>query len=392
MICTKRARRFADVDLKIFDVLARQSALAIANIGLYDKMSRKVKEKAREMTMLFTMSRSLSSAVDIDTMLSIILEKARLLMRARFAVIRVFGSSRKALSILAQAGLSDNKARILAALEDKLSSNVMRGGNPCIINDIEAHFGDKLPAYLKKNRIRSIVIVPLFSAKRRTGTLSVYMPGIRIFTGEEINMIEMVASLASVAIDNSVMLERIRKDYLNMVKTLAKIIDANDSYTRGHCDKVMKYSLAICRRLNIPGRDVNTIKTASLLHDIGKIGIDLSVIHKTDKLTAKDWQSIRMHPEIGAKIVAQVGFLNDIVPIIKHHHARYNGGGYPDPRRKRNRIPLGSRIIAVADAYDAMTSNRPYRKAMSKEDAIAELRKCSGSQFDPEVVKALVNS
>jgi putative nucleotidyltransferase with HDIG domain len=215
---------------------------------------------------------------------------------------------------------------------------------------------------------------------------------VKAFEEEDIEMFEMVASLCSMAIDNASMLERVRKDYLNTIKTLAKVIDANDKYTRGHCDKVMKYSLLICRQLKLSERHIKTIKTASLLHDIGKIGIDLSILRKEGKLTAEDWEKVRMHPEIGAKIIAQVGFLNDLVPIIQHHHERFEGGGYPDPTKCDGNIPLGARIIAVADAFDAMTSDRPYRKAMPEESAFEELKRCAGSQFDPEVVKAFLSA
>jgi putative nucleotidyltransferase with HDIG domain len=137
---------------------------------------------------------------------------------------------------------------------------------------------------------------------------------------------------------------------------------------------------------------VNAVKTASLLHDIGKIGIDLSIIRKEGKLSEQDWEKIRLHPEIGAKIVSQVGFLNEVVPIIRHHHERYDGGGYPDPERRGTRIPVGARIIAVADAFDAMTSDRPYRKAMEEAAAIQELTRCAGHQFDPEIVNAFIHS
>jgi putative nucleotidyltransferase with HDIG domain len=305
-------------------------------------------------------------------------------------VLRVYEASRRNLSVVSFAGLSDAKAGLLAGFEEDLAQKVLHSGITCVINDLNAHFNGKVPAYLKKNRIKSLIITPLFSAKRRAGVLSMYIPEARFFDKEEISMFEMISSLCSVAIDNSVMLERIRRDYLNMVKTLAKIIDTNDPYTRGHCDKVMKYSLAICRKMRLKNRDLNAVKTASLLHDIGKIGVDLSVIRKSGKLSGEDWESIKTHPDIGARIVAQVGFLNDIVPIIRHHHERYGGGGYPDPKKKREKIPLGARIIAVADAFDAMTSDRPYRKAMTRDRAVRELKACAGSQFDPEVVKAFI--
>lgn len=181
-----------------------------------------------------------------------------------------------------------------------------------------------------------------------------------------------------------------REEHLHVIRALAKIIDAKDPYTRGHCDKVMKYALRICKAMNLPGYYINSIKTASQLHDIGKISVDVTILRKTMPLTKDDWQKIRMHPDVGAKIVHQMGFLDDIVPIIKHHHERYDGGGYPDGSLNNIKIPLGARIIAVADAYDAMTSDRPYRKAMKKEDAVAELKRCAGGQFDPEVVEAFI--
>ncbi len=183
---------------------------------------------------------------------------------------------------------------------------------------------------------------------------------------------------------------RMMEEHLNVIRALAKIIDAKDPYMCGHCDKVVKYSMRICKTMRLPGHHVSAIKTASQLHDIGKISVDITILRKTTPLTKDDWQKIRAHPEIGAKIVHQVGFLDDIVPIIRHHHERYDGGGYPDGSLSNIKIPLGSRIIAVADAYDAMTSDRPYRKAMKKEDAEAELKRCAGSQFDPEVVNAFI--
>ncbi len=184
--------------------------------------------------------------------------------------------------------------------------------------------------------------------------------------------------------------ERIRQEHLNSIRALAKIIDASDPYMRGHCEKVMKYSLRICKAMRLSNYHVGAIKIASQLHDIGKISIDIAILKKTVPLTEDDYQKIRTHSEIGAKIVLQGGLLDDIVPIIRHHHERYDGGGYPDGSLKNSSIPLGSRIIAVADAYDAMTSERPYRKAMTRKDAVAELKRCSGYQFDPGIVDAFI--
>jgi putative nucleotidyltransferase with HDIG domain len=389
MIFTKSKRRFTDTDLRVFDAVANQSALAIADISLYDGMDKKVKEKAGEISMLFTMSRSVTSMMDSSLLLDTILEKTRIMMKAKFCTLNILDRSRRHLELVAESGLGFAEDAELRKFEEELSGRVLKSGMPMIINEIST-YTKKVPRSLKKKGIHTVALVPLFSNRRHSGVLVAYMQDVRFFEKAEIEIFGMAASLCSMAIDNASMIEKVRKNYLNSIKTLAEIIDANDSYTSGHCDKVMKYSLEICRRLKLGQKDINSVRTASMLHDIGKIGVDLSVIRKEGALSNDDWAKIRKHPEIGARIVRQIGFLNDIAPIIKHHHAKFSGGGYPDPKKRGERIPIGSRIIAVADAYDAMLSDRPYRKAMSREEAMTELKRCSGTQFDPNVVSAFI--
>ena len=391
MVLTRARRRFTGVDLKVFDAITKQSTLAIADIGLYDRMDRKVKEKIRNMSMLFTMSRSITSAVNSSLLLETILEKTRLLMKSKICTLNIVDKSRRRMEPAAEAGLGKGSFKEFRDFQNELAKKVLKNGMPLILNEISA-YSKKIPRFLKRKKIHGVVMVPLFSNRRHSGVLAAYMQDVRFFEKEEIEMLGMVASMCSMAIDNATMIDRVRKDYLNSIKTLAEIIDANDSYTSGHCDKVMKYSIKICKHLNLEPRHTNAVRTASILHDIGKIGIDLSVIRKADKLTQEDWDKIRKHPEIGARIIRQVGFLNEIVPIVKYHHSRFNGGGYPDPKKRGESIPIGARIIAVADAYDAMTSDRPYRKAMSHGEAVAELNRCSGTQFDPKVVRAFIKS
>lgn len=178
--------------------------------------------------------------------------------------------------------------------------------------------------------------------------------------------------------------------HVKTLTKLAQIIDASQTCRRRHCYKVERHSLLVGKKLDLSDREVKIIKVASILHDIGKIGIDLTIIKKPAKLTTDEWASVRMHPVIGANIIKQLEFLNEIAPSIMHHHARFDGGGYPDSAMSGEIIPIGSRIISVVDAFDAMTNDRPYRKAMSKEAAIAELIRCSGAQFDPNIVKTFL--
>ena len=182
----------------------------------------------------------------------------------------------------------------------------------------------------------------------------------------------------------------IMSKYIKTVGRLATIIDSSHVCRRNHCYKVERYSILVCRELKLPAREIKIIKIASILHDIGKIGIDLSIITKPAKLTEDEWRQIRMHPDIGANIIRQLGLFDEVVPVIRHHHERFNGGGYPEPGMTGDKIPMGSRIISVADAFDAMISDRPYRKAMSKKAALAELSRCAGEQFDPLIVDAFL--
>jgi putative nucleotidyltransferase with HDIG domain len=155
----------------------------------------------------------------------------------------------------------------------------------------------------------------------------------------------------------------------------------------------MRYSVTVCKQLKMKPREIHIVKNAALLHDIGKIGIDRGILQKEGSLTLYEWEEIKKHPIIGAEIISRTEFLEDLIPIVEHHHARFTGGGYPDPALKRSNIPLGSKIIAIADAYDAMTSVRPYRKKpLTAQTALDEIEKHAGTQFDPHLSKVFIES
>jgi diguanylate cyclase (GGDEF)-like protein/putative nucleotidyltransferase with HDIG domain len=175
------------------------------------------------------------------------------------------------------------------------------------------------------------------------------------------------------------------------VESLAQALDARDHYTRGHSDNVTRIALAIAKKMGLPTSALPTIRIAGLLHDIGKIGVPDRILNKKGRLTAEEWKLIRAHPEVGASILMKAPLLSDIVPIVRAHHERYDGKGYPGTLQAEE-IPLAARILAVADAYDAMTSHRPYRPAMSREQCLAELHANASTQFDPKVLEALETS
>ena len=181
----------------------------------------------------------------------------------------------------------------------------------------------------------------------------------------------------------------LRTAYIQTIRALAEAVDAKDAYTRGHSERVGVYASKIAREVGLPRELIERVYIAGLLHDVGKIGIRDYVITKPDRLTTEEYEEIKRHPEIGAKILEPVSFLSDVVECVRHHHEWFDGSehGYPD-RLRGDGIPLPSRIILVADTVEAMTSDRPYRKGMPLDVVIRELHKFSGSQFDPTCAEA----
>jgi putative nucleotidyltransferase with HDIG domain len=180
-----------------------------------------------------------------------------------------------------------------------------------------------------------------------------------------------------------------RNTYLSTIKAFVKAIDAKDKYTSGHSERVAYYAVEIGRELRLSEEKLEKLEYLALLHDIGKIAVAESVLNKKGKLIAEELNLIRAHPQIGANIVEGIKFIGSDANIIRYHHEWVNGRGYP-AGIDGEKIPLGAKIVSVADAFDAMTSKRVYRDAMSVEKAVEELRRCSGTQFDPQIVEALV--
>lgn len=180
-----------------------------------------------------------------------------------------------------------------------------------------------------------------------------------------------------------------QSQYYKTIKTLTAAIEAKDEYTEGHSRRVEYYAEMIATRMKLSAKKIESIKVAALLHDIGKIGIDDSILRKPEKLNDDEWVKIRQHPSIGAKILEDVPFPDKIKVYIEHHHEKYNGTGYPD-KLKAGQIPIEACILTAADAYDAMTSDRPYRDAMSRKTAMENLRKDRGTHFHPVVADVLL--
>ena len=180
--------------------------------------------------------------------------------------------------------------------------------------------------------------------------------------------------------------EEVQSRALSIIYALAATVDAKDHYTYGHSKKVSEYAVSLADKLGLSKDVIDTIRAAGLLHDVGKIAVPDATLNKKESLNSEEWEVIRAHPKLGIEILRHVIDLVNCIPVILHHHERYDGSGYPNGLKGEN-IPLESRILAIADAFDAITSPRPYRKQLSIPDALKELRRCAGSQFDPRLVE-----
>ena len=221
------------------------------------------------------------------------------------------------------------------------------------------------------------------------------------YTGEELELLLTISNEAAIVIENAKNLlelqklrEKEKENYFQTILALARTVDEKDAYTRGHLDEVTRYGVIVAEELIESLKitiDMEELKTALLLHDIGKIGVPDALLHKTSSLTPEEFEIMKQHAEIGARIIEPIEKLKKIGKIIKHHQEKYNGTGYPDGLKGED-IPLESRIVAVVDAYHAMISDRPYRKALPEETALNELKNCRGAQFDPLVVNAFLKA
>lgn len=211
------------------------------------------------------------------------------------------------------------------------------------------------------------------------------------FTKDDLDMLTVLCCQISVALKSFQLYSNLQDSYLGTMEALASTIDAKDSYTAGHSSRVSAYAIKLAEALGMSEQEISAIHQAGRLHDIGKIGVSDQILTKPGALTEGEYREMRQHPQLSFKIIGRTSLSEEIGPAVLHHHEFLDGSGYPDGLAGDN-IPYGARILAIADAYEAMTSDRPYRLALDKPDAIKELHACSGRQFDPAMVKVFVDS
>lgn len=338
-----------------------------------------------ELTTLYEMSRSLGSTLDTDVLVRTVLETA----------VRVFDVERGYVALLDGQGVLELRAERgpeirsdERTLRGSMADWVVRHGRPLVFN----------PAPAAETQIEPVtgsiaaLCVPLSSAQGTVGALTVGTADVLMrFSTEDVRLLATIANQASIALGNIELFSSLQEAYLATVRSLAAAVDAKDRFTRGHSDRVAAYAQLVGEEMELSADQKTALEMAAYLHDIGKIGVRGEILLKPGALDDEERGQMRHHPLIGANILKPVTFPWPIVPIIRHHHEAWDGTGYPAGLAGHD-IPLPARILTVSDSYEAMTSDRPYRRGMTPDEAIGELKRCSGTQFDPLVVDAFLRA
>ncbi|MDD4051441.1 MAG: response regulator [candidate division Zixibacteria bacterium] len=336
----------------------------------------------KEQLALYKLSEAMGEATDLESGLKLAAETAR----------SIFGSG--AISILVQEKPDQPATPLLVQgkTTDEEAEAFLRGDH-----DLCAAALDKMEAESESReikgrtkRIRSLAAHPLISRGQAIGLLNIVAedPFMQIKPGQ-LHLLSIIASKIASAIENNRLYNYLQESYLKAITALANAIEARDGYTRGHTDRVTVLAELIARRLNWDERRLSELKMGCTLHDIGKIGIPDAILNKPGQLTPEEWRCMEAHPQLGGKILEGIDFLTPAMPYILYHHEKYDGSGYPNGL-VGTEIPIEGRLLMVVDTYDAIVSDRPYRKGAPPERAIEELELYKGSQFDPVIVDILV--
>jgi response regulator RpfG family c-di-GMP phosphodiesterase len=278
-------------------------------------------------------------------------------------------------------------------LGEGIAGWVAREGEPLLIKDVnqapQFRRGGKGPGQRTYKNV-SLICVPLIAKGRVLGVINANdKANGQSFGRGDVSLLSTIAGQIAVTIENARLYEQLQTSAFRTVQALVVTLEAKDAYTSGHSQRVTDYATRIGRNLILPEHDLHVLRYASQLHDIGKIGITEDILHKPGPLDDTEWQVVRSHPVISERIIQPLDFLEEVKQVVRNHHERWDGAGYPDGLHGEG-IPLLTRILCVADAYDAMTSRRPYRlRPFTPQQAVGELHLCEGSQFDPQVIQTL---
>jgi HD-GYP domain-containing protein (c-di-GMP phosphodiesterase class II) len=342
--------------------------------------------KYKEITLLYDMVEQVSSCLDRKEVARLVIEQATRVIRLTSVAVLLLDKDAGIMELVADYG---DELEVTTSVKPGvgIAGSVWATGRAEIVNDAQAD-----PRFVSGSiKISSLMCAPLKAKDAVVGVIKLGSKEPVTYTAEDLKLFNTMASLAAVAMENASLYEQLKEAFYTTVYTLAETIEKRDPYTGNHTKRVMEYSLAIGRTLGLPEEDMTRLQLGAVLHDVGKIGVRDSVLLKESSLTDEEFEQIKKHTVYGEEIISRIASLRTAIPGVRQHHERFSGRGYPDGLAGED-IDITARIIAVADSYDAMTTDRPYRKGLTIEEAFEELKRFSGSQFDPEIVDAFFAS
>lgn len=367
-----------------------------------------MQSRLARLTLLYEVGRSLASLVRLDELLDGIVSAAADVMQARASSLMLVDETGEFLTFEVATGEKGSQLKGLRLpIDDKsVAGRVARSGEPLIVDDVSQipYFSGEVDRTVEF-QTRNILCVPLHGQAGTIGVIEVLnkVTGER-FTEDDVALLTALAGSAAVALENArlyeetarraaelaAMVAELQRTYAGTMHALSALLDTRDASTQGHSQRVVHYTLAIARELGITDRDqLQIIQYGALLHDVGKIGVPDAVLRKPGALTPDEWTEMRKHPEIGYQMLRGIDFLQKALPIVRHHHERWDGTGYPKGLGGEA-IPIEARIFAVADCFDALLSERPYKRGLPAEQAIARIVADRGTHFDPAVIDAFL--
>ncbi len=400
---TFKACQVANVNAQVLKNLKRANReLVINEKGLTENLqiageqltraNEELVQRINELDTINEISKVITSVLDMDKLLNLCLNEINGKLKVKHSSIMLIDEKRDELVVRASQG--HRSMQILGKtqkLDEGVAGRVVRDKKAILVKDIrsDGRFSKReRPDY----KTKSFVSAPLSLGQKVLGVINIIdkISG-ESFCETDVNLLSTIAGQVSVAVENSRLYNTLEENCFNMVKFLADSLEAKDQYTSRHSQKVAEYSSDIAIVMGVSDKEKNTLLHASLLHDIGKIGISEIIFNKTDKLNDYEYDTIKSHPAKGEEIIKPLGFLGETVRHIRGHHECFDGSGYPDKLGGED-LPLLTKIMTVADAFDAMTSERTYRQPLKTNKAMLELKKMSGKQFDPNIVDAFASS
>lgn len=384
-----RDEDYNDDDLEIIELLGAHLSTLIENSRLYAE----AKERVERITAMAETSALISSSLEVKRVLETVMNVAKDVIDAEASSIFLYNEEKNDFYFeIATGDAGDAVKQIRVPWGKGMVGWAAEHMQTLLVPDVtkDPRFYSKVDEK-SKFITRNAITVPLKPKNKLIGVAQVLNKKGGLFNKDDVELFETLARQAAVAIENASLYTDLQELFLNSIRTVVSLIDAKDDYTAGHSSRVTKYALMIADQLKYATEDRKRLELAALLHDVGKIGMPDSILKKPSGLTAEEFNIVKNHPAKGAEALEPIKQMKSIIPGVRYHHEKLDGKGYP-AGLSGDKVPMDAQIICVGDSYDAMNSDRPYRKGLGMEESVRRLRQDSGTQFNPTLVEAFVKA